>query len=125
MPHAVNVPRTWEPQPPKAESGASDMHMFEVDKGSPEYKEALDGFFKTIDETVTIISLKRVQNPVLYRKHIALQDSLCEKYMKKKINTRQLFHGSKEETMEQIATQGFNRILFAEANGKSYMPPVL
>jgi hypothetical protein len=91
--------------------------MFEVDKSSTEYKKALEGFFKTIDQTVTILSLKRIQNPGLYRKHAALQVSLCEKYSKKKIDVRQLFHGSKEETMELIATQGFNRILAAEANG--------
>lgn len=93
--------------------------MFEVDKTSTEYTDALGKFFQTIQQTVTIISLKRVQNPGLYRKHAALQDALCEKYSKKKIDVQQrLFHGSKEDSIELIATQGFNRILAAEENGE-------
>jgi hypothetical protein len=96
--------------------------MIDVPQGSAEYQEALKRFNETIGQTVTIASLKRVQNPTLYQKHTTLEDTTCKKYSKKKITVKNLFHGCAEESIKFIASQGFNRSLAAEANGM--LPPV-
>ena len=113
--HAVNLPDTWAPQDGKA----SGMHMFDVPEGSQEYQDALLRFRETINQpaAVTIISLKRVQNPNLYQLHSALENAIYNKYSKEKVDVRQLFHGSKEDSIKYIATQGFNRSLAADSNG--------
>ena len=93
--------------------------MFDVPEGSQEYQDALRRFRETINQQVTIVSLKRVQNPSLYQKHSALEDTIFfNKYSKKKVDVRQLFHGSKEDSIKYIATQGFNRSLAADSNGE-------
>lgn len=100
-----------------ADGNASTVHMFDVPQGSTEYQEALQNFFDTVNQQVTIASLKRVQNPTLYQKHTTLQDTMCKKYPKKKIDVKRLFHGSSDDSIKYIATQGFNRSLAADANG--------
>lgn len=113
----VELPKTWEPQPmDAADSKESPMHMFDVDQSSSEYQEALKRFHDTIGQTVTVVSLKRIQNPVEYGKHASLKDNIAKKYHKK-VDVRQLFHGSKEDSITVIATQSFNRSFAADANG--------
>ena len=94
------------------------MHMFDVAETSQEYQDALRDFHATINQKVTVLSLRRIQNPGLYTKHLTLQDTLCGKHKMNKVPVKQLFHGSKEESVKFIATQGFNRSLAAEANGE-------
>ncbi len=89
----MKLPDAWEPQPVDGDGKVSTMHMFEVVKDSAEYTEALQGFNNTIQQTVTVIKLERIQNPLLYKIHVALEDTVCEKYAKKKIDVRTLFHG--------------------------------
>ena len=114
----MTLPDTWEPQPTDSAGKPVSMHMFDVVETSQEYQEALRDFHATIKQKVTVLSLKRVQNPGLYAKYIALQESVCVKHKEKKVLVKQLFHGSKEDSVKFIATQGFNRSLAAEANGK-------
>lgn len=89
------------------------MYMFDVSKDSPEYKEKLKGFFDTIgntDKTITVVSLKRIQNPDKYQEHAVLLKSITKKYPElKRIDVKYLFHGCREETIGDIAVQGFNR----------------
>ena len=94
------------------------MHMFDVVKDSPEYQEALKRFHETIGQTVTIVSLKRIQNPVEYGKHVSLRELIAKKYQTKTPSIRQLFHGSSETCIQLIAVQGFNRSYAGDANGK-------
>ena len=116
----VKFPDTWEPQPADANGKEKSMHMFDVPQGSPEYKEILHRFYeKTDPSTVTIVSLKRVQNPNEYRKHMAFLEAIQRKYshQKKKIDVRRLFHGCAEDVIEPIAVQCFNRNFSATSNG--------
>lgn len=96
------------------------MHMFDVPESSSEYQEIVDRFSETTDlSTVTVISLKRVQNPNEYRRHMAFEEAISRKYShsKKKIDVRKLFHGCSEAVIEPIAVQGFNRNYAATSNG--------
>ena len=103
-----------------ADGNPKHMHMFDIPQSSPEYAEALDDFQKTINQAVTIISLQRIQNPGLYLTHAALEETICDKYLKQKvkIDVRRLFHGTSEDSIKYIASQGFDRIFAADANGK-------
>ena len=95
--------------------------MFDVPQGSLEYDKALEIFSKTTDlSTVTVVSLKRVQNPNEYRKHVAFLEAIERKYahQRKKVDVRRLFHGCKEDAINFIAVQGFNRNYAATANGE-------
>ena len=117
----VKFPDTWESQPADANGKELPMHMFDVPQSSSEYKEVLDRFSETTDlSTVNIISLKRVQNPNEYRKHMAFLEAIRRKYshQKKKIDVRRLFHGCAEAVIEPIAVQGFNRNFAATSNGQ-------
>lgn len=94
------------------------VYRFEVPQGSPEYQDALKRFNETIGQTsVTVIKLERIQNPNLYSLHIALRDTVSQKYHCKKIEVKKLFHGTKEASITPITTQGFNRNFAADANG--------
>ena len=118
---AVTLPDIWEPQPTDSAGKPVSMHMFDVAETSQEYQEALRDFHATIKHKVTVLSLKRIQNPGLYAKYLTLQDTLCVKHKMKKVPVKLLFHGSKEDSVKFIATQGFNRSLAAEANGEQYL----
>ena len=84
-----------------------------------EYNEALRVFNHTIGQKVTIDSLQRVQNYTLYTQHKSFLESIKMKYPHKdKVTVKQLFHGSREESLSPIYTQGFNRNFAADANGK-------
>ncbi len=114
----MKFPDTWAPQPKDANGKEVTMHMFDVPEDSTEYKEVLDRFYETTDSsTVTIISLKRVQNLSEYRKHMAFLEAISRKHYKKKIDVRRLFHGCGEKSIEPIAVQGFNRNYAATSNG--------
>ena len=113
----VILPSAWEAQPLNDDGNEKTLHMFEVVQGSGEYEEAVKNFKATIGQTVTIISLKRVQNPTLYLRHATLQDTLCKKYSKKEVEVRHLFHGCGEDILKYIAIQGFNRSKAGRANG--------
>lgn len=112
-------PDTWEPQPTDANGKELQMHMFDVPESSSEYKEIVDQFSETTPlSSITIVSLKRVQNPNLYRKHMAFEEAIQEKYSHlKKIDIRRLFHGCPQHVIKPIAVLGFNRNTATTANG--------
>ena len=114
---AVTTPVNWESQPLDADGNPKHMHMFDVPQSSPEHTEALENFHKTINQAVTIISLQRIQNPGLYHTHAALEETICDKYLKQKVDVRRLFHGTSEASIKAIAAQGFDRIFASYANG--------
>lgn len=93
------------------------MHMFTVAAGSQEYQEAVKEFQDTVHLQHTIVEVKRVQNRNEYTKHMAFQDAVSRKHGTTP-DTRRLFHGSKQESLELIAFQGFNRNFAADANGR-------
>ena len=98
------------------------MHMFPVVTGTQEYQDATKEFEDTVKPhyNVTIVEVKRVQNRNEYAKHIALEQAINRKHGKPVVPKR-LFHGSKQESLELIAVQGFNRNFAADANGMYYI----
>lgn len=64
----------------------------------------------------TIVQVQRIQNPNEYAKHCSLRETLRKKY-RKQVLEKHLFHGTKKDSVPDIAHQGFNRIFAADANG--------
>ena len=91
--------------------------MFDVPRGSSEYKDAVKEFEQTIGaSSYTIVAVQRVQCPLEYPKHVAVRSAMQGKHHKPP-EVRRLFHGTKEDSIELIAVQGFNRVYAADANG--------
>ena len=93
------------------------MHMFPVQAGSAEYQDATKEFVDTVKMPHTIVEVKRIQNRREYEKHIVFRDTIARKHGSPAA-MRRLFHGSKQESLELIAYQGFNRNFAAAANGE-------
>lgn len=91
--------------------------MFPIAAGTSEYQDAVKEFEATINKQHTIVEVKRVQNRNEYAKHIAFLDTIAIKHGTP-VDRRRLFHGSKQESLELIAHQGFNRNFAAAANGE-------
>ena len=95
--------------------------MFEVDQGSQEYADAKKEFEESMNKwgyKFSIEKVQRIENRVEYTKHMALNESVKEKYQKKDVLVKRLFHGSRFDSVQLIAVQGFNRNFAADANGK-------
>ncbi len=95
------------------------MTRIEVDSGTPEYIEAVKEFKESLRKVGIKFSIKkveRIQNITEYAKHVALNDSIRVKHKKDPL-VKRLFHGSRKESLEPIAAQGFNRNFAADANG--------
>ena len=115
--YLADYPDTWVPQPEEG-GRPKPSHMFEVDAGSTEFQDAVKEFELSMTRLkYTIVAVKRIQTPNEYMKHCALRQSMQQKHGKK-VQERRLFHGTRQESINAIAVQGFNRIFAADANGK-------
>ena len=113
-------PRWWE------ENGCDNhMKLFEVPNISNEYKEVLAIFDqdKTLKQqawqlpifidTYDIVSLQRIQNPVLWDCYSAFKNSKVKSNQEP--NEIWTVHGSVQDSLDNIAANGFNR----SYNGKN------
>lgn len=118
--HATEYPPTWEPDPQQQAGKKEAMLMFEVTSGTPEYSNSVKEFEECLNKhnyKFTIEKVQRIQNRIEYSKHVTLRDSVQEKHHKKAL-VKRLFHGSKQDSLQLIAVQGFNRNFAADANGQ-------
>ena len=115
----ADYPDTWERQPEEL-GRPKPCHLFEVDAGSTEFQDAVKEFELSMTSSglkYAIVAVKRVQTPNEYQRHCALRQAMQQKHGKKVLE-RRLFHGTRQESIEAIAVQGFNRIFAADANGE-------
>lgn len=88
--------------------GSKEVHTVRLDWNSQEYKEVSDHFYATA-QNVSITSIERIQNPLLYRTYKLRKENMD------KVNggntERRLFHGTSSESITPINKQGFNRSL--------------
>ena len=108
-----DLPSEWSPQP-----SGTVLHLENVSSASPEYTQATKRFLETLEGAkCTIVSVKRIQNPGEYLKYMGLKASFEAIFKKGVIKEKELFHGTKLESIESICAHGFNRSFAAEANG--------
>lgn len=94
-----------------------DVHLEPLEIGSTEYQDVLNKFTNTGGKG-EIISIERIQNPLLY-KHYVVQKEYVDKENPGKDNEKTLFHGTDEESIGNINKKGFNRS-YCGKNGEKY-----
>lgn len=91
------------------------VHTVRLAPHSSEFQSVVQQFQKTAG-AVTITSIERIQNPLLYQAY-----QLRKQKMDKDNggnNERQLFHGTASRNVKKINSQGFNRNFSGVAHGR-------
>ena len=93
-------------------------HVVDIATSSPEYKEVMDAFSKTMiqgNNYNKVVKIQRIQNPTLYGQYV-IRKRAMEKQNPHCQNEMRLFHGTKVDICVKINAQGFNRS-FSGRNG--------
>ena len=89
------------------------VHLVKLQSSSPEYKDVESKFNVTMTGSYSqILSIQRLQNPMLYWQYIARKNKQNPSGHK---NELWLWHGTDPDVLNNINTQGFNRS-FKEKN---------
>ncbi|XP_073253275.1 protein mono-ADP-ribosyltransferase PARP12-like [Porites lutea] len=96
------LPSHWNPIP-----DGEDYLCVKLDITSDEYKRVEKKFQETMDFSPKIIKIERVQNPDLWTFYTQKRNRMAKKAGKDP-EERQLFHGTKADTVEAICQQGFD-----------------
>ena len=113
-------PANWEPMPSNSSGKEAHVHMVTLLLTSEEYLEAEKKFNVTMakgQHYSKIHSIQRLQNPILYSQYIARKKQMDRRNPTGHENEKWLFHGTHFSVLENINTQGFNRI-FKGKNGQ-------
>ena len=114
----VEIPKSWEKMPIDLQTKKEAMyHLFDVVDTSKEFIDVQQKFASSV-RAKKIVSIKRVQNTVLYGQYVARKKAMESLNPPGTKNERLLFHGTKSDICQKINSQGFNRS-YAGANGKS------
>ena len=116
-----DIPDNWDPMPVDVNGKEKPVHLVALKTGSTEYNCVEKEFNKTMNKgtnyTQIIISIQRVQHPVLYQQYAVRKKKMDKQNHLGCQNERWLWHGTSPDTIDKINTQGFNRS-FAGAHGK-------
>ena len=115
-------PSTWK------DRYTEGLHEYELDSfqlatTDSEYKD-VEKLFVQSGGQGTIVSIVRVQNPKLYVSYIQEKQAIMKRRQKQLQDgsatvERQLFHGTRNESIDHIMSCGFNRSYAGTAVGKS------
>ena len=99
--------------------GTKVVHFESIDATSNEYALATGRFFETKgNSNYEIVMLQRIQNPSEYTRYQTLKKTWVMLHGQGSVMERDLFHGTKKESVDPICSKGFNREFAADANGK-------
>ena len=96
------------------------IHLVTVTPDSQEFMDAEKKFNATMvkgNHYNQIHCIQRLQNPVLYSQYIARKKEMDRRNPTGHENEKWLFHGTASNVLDNINTNGFNRI-FKGKNGK-------
>ena len=110
-----DIPDNWDSMPADVNGKEKPVHLVALKAGSTEYNNVQKEFNNTM--TKQIISIQRIQNPVLYQQYAVRKKKIDKQNPPGCQNERWLWHGTSPDTIDKINTQGFNRS-FAGKNGK-------
>ena len=106
----VEKPSNWEKMPQDSNGREATVHLVALQQGNLEYIDALSRFEATMRSSYQkIVSIQRIQNPVLYGQYMARKKEMEKRNPPKCENEQWLFHGTKPQVVDNINTQGFNR----------------
>lgn len=106
------LPPEWDPQP-RDESGKEEVvHLVSLAQGTQEYETVRKMFHLSMGmrEKASITNIERIQNPSMFHSYMVRKSIMDEKNGTLE-NERQLFHGTKPDSVKFINAQGFNRSL--------------
>ena len=99
--------------------GNKIVHFESINATSNEYVQATRRFFETKgDSNYEIVKLQRIQNPSEYTRYQTLKKTWVMLHGQGSVMEKDLFHGTKKESIDPICSTGFNRGFAADANGK-------
>ena len=114
----IEFPREWCRQPCDSRGVPTIVHFETISEHNLEYTRATKRFQETLGNIrCTIVSVKRIQNPAEYSRYHSLKSSWESIYGRGVVTEKELFHGTKEDSLDPICSQGFNRIFAADNNG--------
>jgi hypothetical protein len=106
-----NYPTNWEKNHPRVDKISCDLDLVPLNSDSTEFKEIENRFKLTLKNSYNIISIKRIQNIVLWEKY-QLEKSRIEKE-KNFVEEKLLFFANQNIKPEYIYKNGFD-ISFAQ-----------
>ena len=119
----VEFPSTWSSDVERGEVSVVLLLSF-----SKEYQDISKNFKATLrGEQGVIQKIERIENPILYRQYSFAKDVLAAKRAKE-ISARtatlelELYHGTREDAVQHVIDNGFNRIYAGTASGKFIIP---
>ena len=119
---STEIPKEWTPQPCDSQGTPKIVHFETISKFSSEYAQATKRFNETLNAVnCTIVSVQRIQNPGEYSRYQSLKTSWESIHGQGVVKEKELFHGTKEESVVPICSQGFNRIFAADNNGMWFL----
>ncbi|KAG9468419.1 hypothetical protein GDO78_022780 [Eleutherodactylus coqui] len=98
--NTLDLPKSWDSM------DKSQLKVVTVDTRSPEYSDVQAQFAKTCQ--MKISKIERIQNLHLYQNYQIKKQSIDTKNGTTN-NERQLFHGTDENTVKSVNSNGFNR----------------
>ncbi|XP_058242989.1 protein mono-ADP-ribosyltransferase PARP12-like isoform X2 [Hemibagrus wyckioides] len=116
---SVDVPSHWD----KAALPSFSYTTVTLSRSEPDY-EKITSLFKRTMSSSTIHSVKRVQNPSLWKVFQWQKEQMKERNGGGKIDERQLFHGTDKSLIEAICEQNFDWRI-SGAHGSLYGKVVL
>ena len=116
----ADYPKSWENQPNDSKGGLKVVHYVSVPPYTSEYDMATKRLLDTMGTAKhEVVSVKRVQNPAEYTRYMSLKTTWNTLYGPAVLKERELFHGTKKDSVDPICSTGFNRSFAADANGES------
>ena len=109
------MPGEWSVQPLDQAGKPLTCAFVKVNRHTQEFRDATKNFGKTMTSNFHIITVQRVQNPQEYCRYLGLKATWQSsgRYMIEK----ELFHGTKRDSISPICATGFNRIFAADVHG--------
>lgn len=110
-----HLPSTWDPMQPEER-----VRLVALSPTSPEYQTVV-GLLKGGIANTNITKIERVQNPFLWK---ALQNKIKEMTTVygdiKKVDVRQLFHGTRPDVIASICAENFDWRLHGSSSGQAH-----
>lgn len=114
----TDLPMEWSPQPQDQGGNPQICAFIDVDNFSQEFQEATRRFRETMGSSyskLTITRVQRVQNAQEYYRYLGLKATWQS--TGRNMREKELFHGTRVDSISAICSSGFNRSFAAEANG--------
>ena len=112
----TDLPMEWSVQPLDQAGKPLTCAFLDVNEYSQEFKDATQRFTETMGGSkFTIVRVQRIQNPQEYYRYLGLKATWQS--TGRIMHERELFHGTKVESISAICASGFNRNFAADANG--------